>query len=356
MIYILFAFMSSLAIAFLFMPLLINILQKENVFDEGGLRKIHKGLVPTMGGIVILIAFTFSLLAWLPSNPFFSRKFLLGAIFLIALLGIRDDFDPVLPKQKLVVQFIAAGIIVFLADVRFASFYGFLGIEVLPYWLSYIITILFIIFITNAFNLIDGIDGLAGLMGAISLGLFGVWFYFAGYPEYSIVAIALMGGILGFLYYNWYPASIFMGDTGSLIIGFTLSICSIWFINLNASLPSEKLIHFNAPLCLTLGVLLLPIFDTFRVSILRIRQRVSPFKPDKQHTHHQVLRMSTGHGKATLTIALAYIFVLTIIIVLGKILSDNVLMPLILISCILLDFFLKNRRYRFIMKKYGRVK
>ena len=333
------------------MPLLINILEKENLFEEGGIRKIHKGHIPSMGGIVILIAFTFSVLAWLPGNPFFARKYILGAIFLIALLGIRDDFEPVLPKQKLVVQFISAGIIVFLANVRIYSFYGFLGIEIIPDWLSYTISTLFIIFITNAFNLIDGIDGLAGSMGAICLCIFGAWFYSAGYPEYSIVAIALMGSVLGFLYYNWHPASIFMGDTGSLIIGFTLSICSIWFINLNASLPSENWYHFNAPLSMSLSVLLFPIFDTSRVFILRIRQRVSPFKPDKQHIHHQMLRMTNSHGKATIVIILAYIVVFTLIMFLAKIVSDNILIPIILIFCILLDSFLRKRLHRFVNKK-----
>lgn len=354
MIFIIFASISAFAISFLFMPMLINILQEGRLLDEGGKRKIHKGHVPSMGGIVMFIAFTFSVLAWLPTNPFFDRNYLLGAISLVALLGIRDDFSPVSPKQKLLVQLIAAGIIVFLLNIRIYSFHGFLGIETIPDWLSYIFTILFIIFITNAFNLIDGIDGLAGAIGAISLCFFGVWLYFAGYPAHSIIAITLVGSILGFLCYNWTPASIFMGDTGSLVIGFILSICSIWCINLNASLPDESWSHLNAPLSLVLGVLLFPVFDTTRVFILRIRKGASPFKPDKRHTHHQVLRMTKSHAKTTFIIASIYVMILLLVMALAKIVSDNILIPLIVISCLLLDIFLKKRLYKFFKEKHDR--
>ena len=350
MIYIIFASITSLAISFLFMPLLINILQKEELFEEGGSRKIHKGDVPSMGGIVIFISFTFSILAWLPANTSFDSKYLLGAISLMALLGIRDDFAPIMPKQKLLVQLIAAGVIVFLTDIRFFSFYGFLGIEALPDWLSYVISILFIIFITNAFNLIDGIDGLAGSMGIISLFCFGAWFYFAGYPDYSIMAIVLAGSIIGFLYYNWYPASIFMGDTGSLVIGFMLSICALWFFDLNANLPDKSPFHFDAPFSLGVSVLLFPIFDTIRVFILRIRQGKSPFKPDKQHTHHHVLKMTKNHANATYIIILTYMIIMILVMATSRIVSDNVLVPAIFIICILLDIFLKNRLYRFFKK------
>ena len=353
MIYIIFASVTSLAISFLFMPLLINLLEKGELLDEGGHRKIHKGNIPSMGGIVIFIAFMFSILAWLPATPAFDRKYFLGAISLIALLGIRDDFAPTLPRQKLLVQFIAASIIVLLTDIRVFSFYGFLGIEVIPVWISYIISVLFIVFITNAFNLIDGIDGLAGLMGAIGLSLFGVWFYFAGFPEYSIVAIVLVGAILGFLYYNWHPASIFMGDTGSLVIGFTLSICAIWFFNLNASLPDSSLLSFNAPFSIALGVLLFPIFDTARIVLLRARQRKSPFVADRQHTHHHVLRMTKNQSNTTIIITLTYLIVLALIMALAGIVSDNILIPTIIIFCILLDMLLKNRLLKFFRKRHS---
>jgi len=337
------------------MPMFIQILQKWQLFDEVEKRKIHKGHVPSMGGIVILVAFAFSVLAWLPASPFFASNYLLGAIFFIALLGIRDDFSSVLPKQKLLIQFIAAGVIVFLADFRIYSFHGFLGIEIIPDWISYTISILFIIFITNAFNFIDGIDGLAASIGAISLCTFGAWFYFAGYPEYSIITIALAGSVLGFLYYNWHPASIFMGDTGSLSIGFVLSVCCIWFINLNASLPADSWLHFDAPFSSALGLLIFPVSDTIRVSILRIRQRVHLFRPDKQHTHHQVLSMTKNQAKTTSIITLTYVIIFVSIMALSKIVSDNVLIPIIVISCVLPYMFPKKRLYKFFRKKYRSI-
>ena len=352
MIYIIFASVTALAISFLFMPLLITILQKGELFDEGGKRKIHKGYVPTMGGIVIFIAFTFSISAWLPVTP----AFLIGAIFLIALLGIRDDFVPTSPKQKLLVQIIAASIIVFISDVRIISFYGFLGIETIPDWFGCTISILFIVFITNAFNLIDGIDGLAGAIGIIGLSFFGAWFYFAGYHEYSIIAIVLAGSILGFIYYNWHPASIFMGDTGSLIIGFVLSICALWFFNSNASLPDNSWLHFDAPFGLALGVLIFPVFDTVRTFILRVRQKKSPFMADRQHTHHHVLRMTKNHAIATIIITLTYVMILALTMALARIVSDNILIPAIVIFSILLDMFIKNRLYGFLRKKIDRRK
>ncbi|MDR2887150.1 MAG: undecaprenyl/decaprenyl-phosphate alpha-N-acetylglucosaminyl 1-phosphate transferase [Bacteroidales bacterium] len=347
MIYIIFSFISALTISFLFMPLLITILNRNQLFDQGGKRKIHKGRIPSMGGIVILLAFTLSLIAWMPYNQVFEKSYLLGAIALVALLGIRDDFVPIVPKQKLIVQLIAASIVVFLADTQITSLYGFMGIEAIPEWLGCMLSVVFIIFITNAFNLIDGIDGLAGTTGIISLCFMGVWFYFADNLPYSITAFTLAGGIAGFLYYNWYPATIFMGDTGSLVIGFVLSTCGIWLLNTNATLPGTSILHFDAPISMVCGILLFPVFDTIRVFILRLYQGVSPFRADKQHTHHKALRILNSHSRVTVIISITHAVVLVIITVLATVMSDNMVMPVIIIFCLLTNRFINKRFIRF---------
>lgn len=304
-----------------------------------------------MGGIVILLAFTVSLVAWMPYNEIFEKSYLLAAIALVALLGIRDDFVPIIPQQKLMVQIIAASIVVFLADTRVTSLYGFLGIEAIPVWLGCVFSVLLIIFITNAFNLIDGIDGLAGTIGIISLSFMGGWFYLAGNLPYSVTVFTLAGSIAGFMYYNWHPASIFMGDTGSLVIGFVLSTCSIWLLNTNTTLPDTSSIHFDAPISMVCGILLFPVFDTIRVFIIRAHKGYSPFRADKQHTHHKMVRMLDSHSKATIIISIVYVVVLVLITVFAVNVSDNIVLPVIIILCLLINKYLYMRFLQFFRER-----
>jgi UDP-GlcNAc:undecaprenyl-phosphate/decaprenyl-phosphate GlcNAc-1-phosphate transferase len=148
--------------------------------------------------------------------------------------------------------------------------------------------------ITNAFNLIDGIDGLAGGLGFMSLMILGLFLTFCGDSNAAIIAFSLAGGLLGFLYYNFNPARIFMGDTGSLVLGFVVSVLCVRLIQLNPETASTTVLY-NAPV-FTLSVVAIPVFDTLRVFAIRMWQGRSPFSPDKNHIHHILTNNGWSHS------------------------------------------------------------
>ncbi|MDR0691510.1 MAG: undecaprenyl/decaprenyl-phosphate alpha-N-acetylglucosaminyl 1-phosphate transferase [Prevotellaceae bacterium] len=299
---------TALVLTFLLTPLFVKFLIRIQILDKGGRRKIHKGRIPSMGGLIIFMSFLFSILLWKPDMLFDDNRFLLAAIILMAVTGIRDDIAPLPPSLKLLVQVVTASMaVVVLTNVRLVSFYGLFGVHELTTWLSYTLSILFILFVTNAFNLIDGIDGLAGTIALACLVFLSVWFYCIGDIESAIFLICFAGAILGFLYYNWQPASLFMGDTGSLVLGFIIAVFTLKFVSFNGTLPMDSSYKFHAVLSAGLAIVLLPVFDTTRVFLLRILKKQSPFLPDRQHLHHAVVRKVGTHARACRLIVGLYI-------------------------------------------------
>ena len=351
MIISLYSLATSLVVSFLLMPLLIRLLHKQHILDEGGRRKIHKGQIPTMGGIVIFLAFAFAMLAWLPPSDIFNRKYLFSAIILIFITGLRDDIIPLRPWHKLIAQLVASCVIVGLADIRISSLYGFLGIYELPIWISWAISVAVIIVITNAFNLIDGVDGLAGTVAIISFSFLACWFFLVGNVDYTIIMCALVGSILGFLYYNWHKAVIFMGDTGSLVLGFLLSIGIIAFIKTNGELTDTSTYKYSAPLAMAITIVLFPLFDTLRVFILRVLQKKSPFSADKQHIHHYLLRFGYRHDQVTLIIGSTFAVVLILVNIIARKVDDEVLLLILVVFCLVLNIVIKRRLLRSYKKK-----
>jgi UDP-N-acetylmuramyl pentapeptide phosphotransferase/UDP-N-acetylglucosamine-1-phosphate transferase len=210
-------------------------------------------------------------------------------------------------RYKLVIQ-VCLGALISFSGVRIASFNGLLGINDLAEWWQYIVTIIAITGITNAFNLIDGIDGLAGGLGFMSLVTLGLFLTACNDGNMALIAFALSGGLLGFLYYNFNPARIFMGDTGSLMLGFVVSVLCVKLIQLNGG--AFPLIY-HAPL-FVLSIVAIPVFDTLRVFSVRIWQGRSPFSPDKNHIHHLLTNNGWSHSAAARIIFGVHAIILTI--------------------------------------------
>ena len=168
-----------------------------------------------------------------------------------------------------------------------------------------IISLFTIVVITNSFNLIDGVDGLAGSLGLLTTLIFGTYFFYAGELTYAVMSFALSGSIIGFLIFNHSPAKVFMGDTGSLLLGLVNSILVIKFIN-TAGNPSGNFPLQSAP-AIGFSILMIPLFDTLRVFGLRIIQRRSPFSPDRTHVHHFLLDLGLSHRMVTITCVLVNI-------------------------------------------------
>ena len=257
-----------------------------------------------MGGIAIFIAFFIASLVWIDISDWRQIRIILMSLFIIFFMGIRDDIIPLRPYMKIVGQLMASSLLIFLFDLRLKSLYGILGIYEIPFLLSCLLTVFTIIVITNSFNLIDGLDGLAGTIASVALIFFGISFYLVGDELYSTLSFCMLGAIVAFLFFNWEPSEIFMGDTGALVIGMFLSILAIHFIDLQSSLTIENTYRYRAAISGSIAVLCIPLADTLRIFILRLIKKQSPFKPDKNHIHHTFLRLGFSHSKSSIILAL----------------------------------------------------
>ncbi|HEU4472121.1 MAG TPA: MraY family glycosyltransferase [Flavisolibacter sp.] len=304
------AFVTAFVAAMIVMPPLIKLINRFKLFDVPDKRKEHSTPIPTMGGIASCTGMLVGCLLWFHfTRDIFTISFFFSIAVLMA-IGIMDDLRNLPARYKLAIQLAVSFLIAF-SNVRITSFNGLLGIDELPVSAQYTFTILAITGITNAFNLIDGIDGLAGGLGFMSLIILGLFLTLSGDMNYAIVAFALGGGLLGFLYYNFNPARIFMGDTGSLVLGFVVSVLCIRLIQLNTGQPFPFLPH--API-FALSVVTIPVFDTLRVFTLRTWRGRSPFSPDKTHVHHLLTNNGWSHsftsklicGLHALVLALGY--------------------------------------------------
>jgi UDP-GlcNAc:undecaprenyl-phosphate GlcNAc-1-phosphate transferase len=333
--------LTSFTLTFLIMPLFIKYLSKKEILDAPGRRKIHRGAKPSLGGIPMFMAFLVATLIWLPMNSWHLIKFILFAQTMMFLIGVRDDLLPIKAVYKLIGQILAVSLIIFSMGIRIRSFDGLWGINELPVEISIALTYLVIIGITNAFNLIDGLDGLAGTIAVIAFLTMGVWIYLNNStPEPLYIISAMVGAIIGFLIFNWQPSLIFMGDTGSLVIGLTISITLIQFLNQNAGIPLEPSIKFNCPLSFVISSVIVPVTDTTRIIILRTLKGYSPLKPDKNHIHHAIMRLGMTHSKASIILGACQLAFVMLTISLRS-LDDAIVLPVILVAvticCVILD-------------------
>ena len=280
-------------------PTVINVSRQLKLFAVPNGRSSTVYKVPTLGGIAIFLGF---ILGMTLASDGFSIKglpYIIAAVMVMFFVGLKDDIVSLSARKKLIAQLIVAAILIFLGQYRFTNLHGFMGVETIPYIPSILLTaFVFIVFI-NAFNLIDGIDGLAAGLSIFAASVFGVWFYLAGHLEFTIVAFSLVGALTGFFFYNVYGKKnkIFMGDTGSLILGTIMAILVIQFneFNIDQSAPYSI---FAAP-AVSFGILIYPLLDTLRVFAIRIIQNKSPFTADKNHTHHRLLALGMNHHIAT---------------------------------------------------------
>jgi len=333
------AVITAFILTFLITPLVTRFLFEKHIVDIPGKRKIHKAAKPSLGGIPIFIGYLLASLIWVNLQEWKNIKFILLAQSTIFIIGVRDDLLPLKAIYKLMGQVLAATIAIFLFDVRIASCYGFLGVYEIPEALSYALTYITLIGITNSLNLIDGLDGLAGTIAGIIFLFFGVWFFLAGENINSILAFALLGGILAFLIYNWQPSSIFMGDTGSLLIGLTIAMFTIRFMNVNYSLPDSAFAKFGSTVGVAVCVIVILLVDTLRIIILRLLKRQSPFTPDKSHVHHAISRLGMTHSQTTLILAGVQLLFISLAIIFNQ-LGDHYIVPGAVLLSILLSVFL----------------
>jgi UDP-GlcNAc:undecaprenyl-phosphate GlcNAc-1-phosphate transferase len=329
-------------ISFLLFPVVIKIFKQLKWFDTPGTHKIHSDFVPSMGGVAVLSGASLALLMALPLNQWIIMRYFFISVALMFLIGLRDDVLALSPRQKLFSQFLPVFVLVLLDNVKLLSLYD-VSPEPFPAIVAYIVSLFTVIIITNAYNLIDGIDGLAGTVGILALVFFGIWFYRADESFLSLIALCFAGSLIAFLFFNWQPSSIFMGDTGALTVGLILSYFSIRFINLNYALPTGHEAKFAASISTAVCVLIIPIFDTLRVIILRLRKMQSPFHADRNHLHHRLLSLGLSHSGAVKYIVAINLFFIALALAMRN-QNDFISLPIILIICLLISFALKLKQ------------
>lgn len=291
----------SFTITFLAIPAIITVAERKKLFDIPDERKVHRNPIPSLGGLGIFAGFIISCLMAVeftlaPEFPFF-----LAATIVIFFLGLKDDILVISPIKKFIGQVLASFLIVYKGGIQLHSMHGFMGLEGnMPETFSLLLTYFTVLVIINSFNLIDGVDGLAGSLGLMSSLILGIYFLQSGQYPYSVLAFSLAGSIAAFLIFNFQPAKIFMGDTGSMLIGMVNAILVIKFID-SSALPASNT-PLTASVAIGFTILLIPLLDTLRVFGIRAYHRRSPFSPDRNHVHHLLLDNGFNHRNITLTL------------------------------------------------------
>lgn len=313
------AFLVSVFLGRIIIPNILIISLRKRLFDQPDGRKVHNRPIPRLGGVTFfpVIVFTFAVVTALRvmvnniSYEVFTPTmaceflFLIAGLTLLYIIGIADDLVGVRYRKKFLVQIISASLFP-VAGLYINNFYDLFGINFIPAYIGYPLTVLLVVFITNAINLIDGIDGLASGLSMVALVIFGVIFMHYSLWNFAILAFICVGVIVPFFAYNVFGNAdkgrkIFMGDTGSLTLGY---IISFFVIKYCMYVPGEDMQAYGSPVVVAFSVLLVPCLDVVRVVLKRARTGHALFMPDKNHIHHKFLDMGFTPRKALITIQL----------------------------------------------------
>ena len=353
-LFVVFTFLASVLLGVVTIPRIVLISRKKRLFDEISERKMHHGNIPRLGGVAFSPAFLFSVSLGMGLRYYFGFEvnemplaievfresmMLITGLTMIFFTGLADDLTGLSYKSKFVMQ-IAAACTMLYGSGGISNMGGLFGLYELPAVVGGVLTVGMVVLMMNAYNLIDGIDGLCSGLSLLALGTLCVWFWWIGLYVYAMLVAGICGVLSVFFFYNVSKArmKIFMGDTGSLTLGYMIAFFGLKFYNLNID---SDLYNIQAAPAILLGLVLVPVFDTMRVFIVRIKSGLSPFYPDKRHIHHKILRLGLTHAQSALTIILIQIGFMLFNILLSQlnvtllVLSDIVLWCMMIL---ILDF------------------
>lgn len=331
-------------------PKIIRLVEYKNLMDKPNSRSSHLKRTPTLGGVSFFYTLIFALFflrEWSDNNE---AMFFIPGLTILFIIGLKDDLVVLSPYTKLAAQFISIAFVLSNEAFVISSLHGFFGVYDIPLYISYLIGGFIMMTIVNAYNLIDGIDGLAAIVGIVILIIYSTIFFITKNYFYLLLSLTLNGCLIAFLKYNLSASheKIFMGDTGSLIVGFIISILTLKFL----ALPSEKLEHLpflieNIPL-IAIGILIVPLFDTARVFTIRLANRKSPFSADRNHTHHILIDyFNLSHKKASLIIGAFNLIFVYLFIILGSTSYNFWMVAVLVVTVIGLGYFFYRYNYSF---------
>jgi UDP-GlcNAc:undecaprenyl-phosphate GlcNAc-1-phosphate transferase len=341
-----FYFLGVFMLSYFLIPKIRSKALKLNLKDTPDIRSSHVIPVPTFGGVVFYISYILVLFFAQSLDSNHVSITLIASISILFFTGLLDDFKNLSPKIKFLCQIIGVALLMFQPDFRILSLHGFMGIYEIPLYVSVGGSMFFLLGLINAFNLIDGIDGLTGITGVIVASFYSYLLYNLGYFFYLSLSLATIATLLAFLRFNFSNTrKIFMGDTGSLVIGLVLGVLTLKLLSVDdTAYGSLSFYRAQLPLFLT-GVLFVPLLDTMRVMFLRLTKGVSMFKPDRNHLHHIIVDFGLSHRKASFFIGFVnFIVALIMFFVIQKFNSFQSLFILVLLFFIaIMILFLMNK-------------
>jgi len=320
------------------MPLIIDFSGKLDLVDKPNERKVHVAPIPNLGGIGIFLGYMVATIGWMVYyGGSIEAAFILYGLMILFVMGIIDDQIDMRASLKFLIQ-IGVAVLIASAGTRITNLNGLFGIYEMHIIFQYGLTVLLLVGLVNAFNLIDGINGLAGGISFIDAIIMGVLLYNPQAILISLLAFGMAGALLGFLKFNFDPARIFMGDTGSLVIGYVLAVLGVSTIREGSSVGGF-IGDNNGLTIIVVGILILPVFDTIRVFARRvIVEKKSPFSPDKTHVHHLLLQTGFNHKKSAILLYIANIVIIITAFLLKDLPSSFSIPILFVIAFLFYDF------------------
>lgn len=348
--------LTALVVTWQAIPVIRNICEERNLSDSPIKRSSHKHPVPTFGGVGIFAGTLIGYMIW----NFMDEGYLMHKVFacsvILFFLGIKDDIFGLSAVKKFFSQIMAALLIVVGSDLRISSFFGIFGIDELPYIISVLFSMFLIVALINSFNLIDGIDGLSAGVAMIASGGFALWFMLNDYWSMACLGFSLAASLFAFLRFNFSKTSkIFMGDTGSLVVGFWVAVMALKFVEVNVNITTEN-VYQNAPV-IAIALLSVPIFDTLRVFSIRILRGRSPFSADRSHVHHLMVDLGLSHPVASFTLY-GFTILFTSVIYFSRQYFTNTQLSVAILFIfslyILTGFLLEKERVRYVRNRASR--
>lgn len=307
-IFSLLIFVISFVITYKMIPRIIGTVHYKNIMDKPNERSSHTNITPTLGGIAFFGSLMISI--------FFIQNYdqnaisfnIIAALTILFFLGLKDDLMVLSSKTKVIFQSAAIFFILTNSDLYVTNLHGFFGVNEISLWLIIPLSYFAVLYIINAYNLIDGIDGLAGMLGVVISTIFALFFFIIGLYFYALIAIVIVGFLIAFLLYNLSDKNkIFMGDTGSMIVGFLLALMTLRFLALDTTQLEKIHVLPENVFIVTLSILFFPVIDVIRVIIVRIINKTDVFAADRRHMHHVFIDKGLPHIRASITFTLSNI-------------------------------------------------
>lgn len=353
-------FLGSIIVTYILMPKIIGVVTYKRLMDNPNIRSSHIDQVPSLGGIAFYIVMVLGLYFLNYFDTEAKSVALMPGLLILFIVGLKDDLVVLSPLTKIFAQIAAIIFVLLHPAFQIQTLHGFFGVENISMWIITPLAAFIMLTIINAYNLIDGIDGLASAVGIVIFSILGLLFYLLGMPFFLGICLIMAGSLIAFLRFNLSSTKkIFMGDTGSMLIGFIIACSVIRLFAVPAYKLKELPFQMESLPLVVMAILIVPFFDTARVFTIRIMNKKGPFSPDRNHIHHILIDyLNLSHRRASFFIGIVNVFFIIIFIFLSSTLT-NLGILLVMIGIILLmvyffyriNFSYKNLKRRLLWKQ-----